>query len=108
LNLETWQLPDLFCSNTIIQKIPIWWRWYYWLCPVAWSLYGMVVSQYGDDVDTPLFDGVSNITVADFVRDYFGFNHSFLWVVAVVIVAFGLLFAVLFGLAIMKLNFQRK
>jgi hypothetical protein len=68
----------------------------------------MVVSQYGDDVDTPLFDGVSNITVADFVRDYFGFNHSFLWVVAVVIVAFGLLFAVLFGLAIMKLNFQRK
>lgn len=68
----------------------------------------MVVSQYGDDVDTPLFDGVSNTTVADFVRDYFGFNHSFLGVVAVVVVAFGVLFAVLFGLAIMKLNFQRK
>ncbi|RLM55353.1 ABC-2 type transporter [Panicum miliaceum] len=60
-------------------------RWYYWLCPVAWSLYGMVVSQYGDDVDTPLFDGVSNTTVAKFVSDYFGYKYSFLGVVAVVV-----------------------
>jgi len=68
----------------------------------------MVVSQYGDDVDTPLFDGVSNTTVAKFVSDYFGFKYSLLGVVAVVVVAFGLLFALLFSLAIMKLNFQRK
>ncbi|KAK8455788.1 hypothetical protein SEVIR_4G219401v4 [Setaria viridis] len=102
----TWNLFSGFLIPRT--KIPIWWSWYYWLCPVAWSLYGMVVSQYGDDVDTPLFDGVSNTTVADFVRDYFGFNHSFLGVVAVVVVAFGVLFAVSFGLAIMKLNFQRK
>ncbi|CAL5048790.1 unnamed protein product [Urochloa decumbens] len=102
----TW---NLFSGFLIPQtKIPIWWRWYYWFCPVAWSLYGMVVSQYGDEVDTPLFDGVSNTTVAEFVRDYFGFNHSFLGEVAVVVVAFGLLFALLFGLAINKLNFQRK
>lgn len=68
----------------------------------------MVVSQYGDDVETPFFDGGSTTTVAKFVRNYFGFEHSFLGVVAVVIVVFGLLFALLFGLAIMKLNFQRK
>ncbi|CAD6336212.1 unnamed protein product [Miscanthus lutarioriparius] len=89
----TW---NLFSGFLIPQtKIPIWWRWYYWLCPVAWSLYGMVVSQYGDDV-------------ANFVRDYLGFDHSFLGVVAAGVVAFGLLFALLFGVAIMKLNFQRK
>ncbi|XP_060974370.1 ABC transporter G family member 36-like [Cannabis sativa] len=29
-------------------RIPIWWRWYYWACPVAWTLYGLVKSQYGD------------------------------------------------------------
>ncbi|KAJ1259983.1 hypothetical protein BS78_10G197300 [Paspalum vaginatum] len=102
----TWNLFSGFLIPRT--KIPIWWRWYYWLCPVAWSLYGMVVSQYGDDVDTPLFDGVTNTTVAEFVRDYFGFNHSFLGAVAAAVVAFGLLFALLFGLAIMKLNFQRK
>ncbi|XP_025811385.1 ABC transporter G family member 36-like isoform X2 [Panicum hallii] len=102
----TWNLFSGFLIP--LTKIPIWWRWYYWLCPVAWSLYGMVVSQYGDDVDTPLFDGVSNTTVAKFVSDYFGYKCSFLGVVAVVVAAFGLLFALLFGLAIMKLNFQRK
>ncbi|PNT75620.1 ABC transporter G family member 36 isoform X4 [Brachypodium distachyon] len=88
-------------------KIPIWWRWYYWLCPVAWSLYGMVVSQYGD-VDDPLYDGVTATTVAGFVSDYFGFEHNSLMVIGVIVVAFGLLFAFLFGLAIMKLDFHRK
>uniref|UniRef100_A0ACD5Z6H7 Uncharacterized protein n=1 Tax=Avena sativa TaxID=4498 RepID=A0ACD5Z6H7_AVESA len=88
-------------------KIPIWWRWYYWLCPVAWSLYGMVVSQYGD-VDDPLYDGVTTTTVAGFVSDYFGFEHHSLMVVGAVVVAFGLLFAFLFGFAIMKLDFHRK
>ncbi|MQL00608.1 hypothetical protein EI005_25720, partial [Escherichia coli] len=29
-------------------KIPIWWRWYYWACPVAWTIYGLVASQFGD------------------------------------------------------------
>ncbi|PQQ21261.1 pleiotropic drug resistance protein 1 [Prunus yedoensis var. nudiflora] len=29
-------------------RIPIWWRWYYWACPVAWTLYGLVASQFGD------------------------------------------------------------
>ncbi|KAJ4707956.1 Pleiotropic drug resistance ABC transporter [Melia azedarach] len=28
-------------------RIPIWWRWYYWICPVSWTLYGLVVSQFG-------------------------------------------------------------
>ncbi|MQM16082.1 hypothetical protein Taro_049036, partial [Colocasia esculenta] len=26
------------------QRIPIWWRWYYWVCPLAWSLYGLISS----------------------------------------------------------------
>ncbi|RVW58199.1 Pleiotropic drug resistance protein 1 [Vitis vinifera] len=23
-------------------RIPVWWRWYYWICPVAWTLYGLL------------------------------------------------------------------
>jgi hypothetical protein len=34
-----------------LQRIPIWWRWYSWACPVAWTLYGLVASQYGDIAD---------------------------------------------------------
>ncbi|CAD6230895.1 unnamed protein product [Miscanthus lutarioriparius] len=85
-------------------KTPIWWRWYCWLCPVAWTLYGLVVSQFGD-VMTPMDD---NRPVKVFVEDYFDFKHSWLGWVAAVVVAFAVLFATLFGFAIMKLNFQKR
>ncbi|ONK59473.1 uncharacterized protein A4U43_C08F6790 [Asparagus officinalis] len=85
-------------------KIPVWWRWYYWICPVAWTLYGLVASQFGD-IDDKLDSGE---VVSDFVRTYFGFKHSFLGVVAVVVVAFPVLFAFLFGFSIKVLNFQRR
>ncbi|WJX84454.1 hypothetical protein P8452_67030 [Trifolium repens] len=28
-------------------KIPIWWRWFYWANPVAWSFNGLATSQFG-------------------------------------------------------------
>ncbi|KAF8696862.1 hypothetical protein HU200_036501 [Digitaria exilis] len=85
-------------------KVPIWWRWYCWACPVAWTLYGLVVSQFGD-ITTPMDNGVP---VNVFIENYFGFKHSWLGVVAAVVVAFAVFFACLFGFAIMKLNFQRR
>nr|POF16092.1 pleiotropic drug resistance protein 1 [Quercus suber] len=33
-------------------RMPIWWRWYYWLSPVSWTLYGLVASQFGDLTNT--------------------------------------------------------
>ncbi|VAH61619.1 unnamed protein product [Triticum turgidum subsp. durum] len=85
-------------------KVPIWWRWYCWVCPVAWTLYGLVVSQFGD-VTTPMEDGTP---VKDFIEGYFDFKHSWLGYVATVVVAFAVLFAFLFSFAIMKLNFQKR
>ncbi|CAL4975334.1 unnamed protein product [Urochloa decumbens] len=85
-------------------KVPIWWRWYCWICPVAWTLYGLVASQFGD-VMTEMDDGR---TVKVFIEDYFDFKHSWLGWVATVVVAFAVLFAALFGFAIMKLNFQKR
>uniref|UniRef100_A0A0E0JL12 ABC transporter domain-containing protein n=1 Tax=Oryza punctata TaxID=4537 RepID=A0A0E0JL12_ORYPU len=85
-------------------RVPIWWRWYCWVCPVAWTLYGLVVSQFGD-IETPMEDGTP---VKVFVENYFGFKHSWLGWVATVVAAFALLFASLFGFAIMKFNFQKR
>ncbi|XP_077211717.1 pleiotropic drug resistance protein 1-like [Tasmannia lanceolata] len=85
-------------------SIPIWWRWYYWGCPIAWTLYGLVASQFGD-LDHPLESGQ---TVAQFVRSYFGFKHDFLPVVAVVILGIGVLFAFVFAFSIKAFNFQRR
>ncbi|CAL5361430.1 unnamed protein product [Camellia sinensis] len=69
-----------------LSRIPIWWRWYYWACPVAWTLYGLVASQFGDIEDT--LD--TNETVKDFLRNYFGFRHDFVVVAATVVVGFTL------------------
>ncbi|CAL4975335.1 unnamed protein product [Urochloa decumbens] len=85
-------------------KVPIWWRWFCWICPVAWTLYGLVVSQFGD-VMTKMDDGR---TVKVFVEDYFDFKHSWLGGVAAAVVGFTVLFGALFGFAIMKLNFQKR
>ncbi|PIA41675.1 hypothetical protein AQUCO_02200244v1 [Aquilegia coerulea] len=98
-------LWNLFSGFMIPQtRIPIWWRWYYWCSPVAWTLYGLVASQYADV--TERFD--TGEQVKDFVRSYFGFKHDFLPVVAVVIVAFAVVFGLLFALAIRQFNFQRR
>ena len=64
----------------------------------------MVASQFGDKKD--ILD--TGETVEDFVRDYFGFNHDFLVVVAVVIVGFGTLFAFIFAVVIKLFKFQRR
>ncbi|XP_020581976.1 ABC transporter G family member 35-like isoform X2 [Phalaenopsis equestris] len=84
--------------------MPVWWRWYYWACPVSWSLYGLLVSQYGDVNEMLEIDQ----TVEEFLRCYFGFKHDFLGVVAVMVVLFAAFFAFLFGFAIKVLNFQRR
>ncbi|RLM85200.1 ABC transporter G family member 36-like [Panicum miliaceum] len=85
-------------------RTPIWWRWYCWVCPVAWTLYGLVVSQYGD-ITTPMED---YRPVKVFLEDYFDFKQSWLGWAAAVVVAFSVLFAALFAFAIMKLNFQKR
>jgi ABC-type multidrug transport system ATPase subunit/ABC-type multidrug transport system permease subunit len=89
-------------------RIPIWWRWYYWACPVAWTLYGLVASQYGDlENEMELADG-SKQMVKEFIKDYFGFHHDFLGAVAGVTIGFCVLFVLVFALGVKYLNFQHR
>ncbi|KAK7284172.1 hypothetical protein RJT34_18913 [Clitoria ternatea] len=88
-------------------RIPVWWRWYSWANPVAWSLYGLVASQYGD-INQRLESTDGRTTVEGFVRSYFGFKHDFLGVVAAVLVAFPVVFALVFAISVKMFNFQRR
>ncbi|KAL9233903.1 hypothetical protein vseg_008838 [Gypsophila vaccaria] len=91
-------------------RMPIWWRWYYWLCPISWSLYGLLVSQFGD-IELPVIDlegEYAGLNVKQYLEAYFGYEHDFLWVVAGVIVGIGVLFAFVFAFAIKTFNFQRR
>ncbi|WVZ77393.1 LOW QUALITY PROTEIN: hypothetical protein U9M48_025263 [Paspalum notatum var. saurae] len=87
-------------------RIPIWWRWYSWACLVAWMLYGLVASQFGDITDVTLLD--DGEIVKDFVNRYFGFHHYQLGYVATTIVGFTVLFAFVSAFSIKVFNFQRR
>lgn len=82
----------------------MWWRWYYWGCPVAWSLYGLMATQFGD-LDDPMENGQ---TVEVFVKDYYGYKRDFVGVIAAGVIGFTLLFAFVFALSIKVFNFQRR
>nr|XP_043640211.1 pleiotropic drug resistance protein 1-like isoform X1 [Erigeron canadensis] len=85
-------------------RIPIWWRWYYYICPVAWTLYGLLASQFGDMSDKL----ESGETVSDFINSYFGFEHAFVGYVAMIIVGFTVLFGFIFAYSIKSYNFQTR
>ncbi|PON57941.1 ABC type transporter protein [Parasponia andersonii] len=85
-------------------RMPIWWRWYFWACPVSWTLYGLVASQFGDIKET--FD--SGETVEHYVKSYFGFESDFVGAVAVVLVGISVLFGFIFAFSIKAFNFQKR
>ncbi|KAG2268363.1 hypothetical protein Bca52824_062918 [Brassica carinata] len=90
-------------------KIPKWWIWYYWICPVAWTIYGLITSQYGD-IETPIAfpGGPPNLTVKQYLKDQYGFESSFMGPVAAVLVIFPVFFAFVFAFCIKTLNFQTR
>ncbi|XP_075644795.1 ABC transporter G family member 32 isoform X2 [Castanea sativa] len=105
-----YMLWNLFSGFMIPHKrIPIWWRWYYWANPIAWSLYGLLTSQYGDDNKLlKLSDGTHLVPVRQFLNSVFGYRHDFLGISAIMVVGFSVFFAVIFAFAIKSFNFQRR
>ncbi|KAG0587732.1 hypothetical protein KC19_2G187600 [Ceratodon purpureus] len=89
--------------------IPPWWIWYYWFCPLAWTIYGLVASQFGDN-DTPLHivGSTDLMTVKEYLRHSLGFKHDFLAAVGPVLFLWMIFFAGIFIFAIKFLNFQRR
>lgn len=88
-------------------RIPGWWIWFYYICPVAWTLRGIITSQLGD-VNTrivgPGFDG----TVQEFLQQSLGFEHGMTGATVAVLIAFSGLFFSIYALSIKLLNFQRR
>ncbi|KAL8505058.1 hypothetical protein ACS0TY_016317 [Phlomoides rotata] len=80
--------------------IPIWWRWYYWGSPIAWTIYGLVTSQFGDLSSVTEVPGVGLVIVKDYLKHELGYDHDFLPVVAVMHLLFVLLFGLIFGFGI--------
>ncbi|XP_062201900.1 ABC transporter G family member 41-like [Phragmites australis] len=91
-----------------IPQIPKWWLWLYYISPMSWTLNVFFTTQFGYEDDKKIEVFGETKSVAEFVRDYFGFRRELLPLAAVVLAAFPILFATLFGYSISKLNFQRR
>ncbi|KAL5582398.1 hypothetical protein UlMin_014840 [Ulmus minor] len=88
-------------------KIPKWWRWAYWICPISWSLKGLFTSQYGDlKNDIMVYGEQKPINVL--LEKYYGYSYGDLGIVAAVLLAYPLVFACGFAFATAKLNFQKR
>ncbi|KAK3426679.1 hypothetical protein EUGRSUZ_F03073 [Eucalyptus grandis] len=90
-------------------KIPIWWKWYYYICPLAWTVYALIVTQYGDMDDPIKVPGTSrHPSIKRYLEDHFGYNLHFMGPTSAILVAFAVFFALLFAICITRLNFQRR
>jgi hypothetical protein len=75
---------------------------------MSWTLNVFFTTQFGDDTDRMVMVFGETKSIAVFMRDYFGFRRDLLPLSAIALAAFPILFAVLFGYNISKLNFQRR
>ncbi|XP_059626494.1 ABC transporter G family member 31-like [Cornus florida] len=89
-------------------KIPRWWIWFYYICPVSWTLRGIISSQLGDVgtkvVGSPGFEG----SVKEYLEVSLGYGPGMIGVSAAVLVVFGIFFFSVFALSIKLINFQKR
>ncbi|KAI4334274.1 hypothetical protein L6164_018984 [Bauhinia variegata] len=88
--------------------IPIWWRWYYWASPIAWTIYGVFASQFGDIKTTLEIPGEESKQVNAYLKDSLGFDHDFLVPVVFAHIGWVILFMLVFAYCIKFLNFQKR
>eukprot|EP01024_Parvocaulis_polyphysoides_P059981 TRINITY_DN65089_c0_g1_i1.p1 TRINITY_DN65089_c0_g1~~TRINITY_DN65089_c0_g1_i1.p1 ORF type:complete len:157 (-),score=7.10 TRINITY_DN65089_c0_g1_i1:113-529(-) len=108
-------LFNLFAGFLIPAPEMGWWlRWYYYINPVAYALYGMVASQLGDITDEYITivdeeTGQSyQQSVSDYIDSYYGFKYELRWMACGLLIAFILIFRLSSLLATKFLNFQKR
>ncbi|XVE79409.1 hypothetical protein DITRI_Ditri14bG0056300 [Diplodiscus trichospermus] len=88
-------------------KIPGWWIWFYYICPVAWTLKGIISSQLGD-VETMIVEPAFQGTVKQYIHTIFGIDPAMIGVSAAVLIGFCILFFGVFAFSLKFLNFQKR
>ncbi|KAM0946163.1 putative ABC-2 type transporter, P-loop containing nucleoside triphosphate hydrolase [Dioscorea sansibarensis] len=71
-------LWNLFSGFLIFRPlIPIWWRWYYWATPLAWTIYGLAASQLGNLDNLVEIPGQSSRPLNEFLSHNLGYDIVF-------------------------------
>jgi len=103
-------LWNLTCGFLIPRpSMPAYWRWFYYINPVSWSLYSLAVSQLGDLDDTLIVDFTGQTqTVPVFLADRFGWEYSMMWPIVGILMGFALTFSFIAVFALYRINYQRR
>lgn len=64
----------------------------------------MTIAQYGD-VETRLDTGEK---VLEFMKNYYGYECDFLWVVSLALIGFSSFFVFIYAFSVKILNFQKR
>ncbi|KAL3530879.1 hypothetical protein ACH5RR_010201 [Cinchona calisaya] len=88
-------------------RIPAWWLWYYYICPIAWTLRGIISSQLGD-VETKIIGPGFEGSVKEYIDVTFGYGPGMIGVSVAVLVGFSILFFGVFAISVKVLNFQKR
>ena len=76
---------------------------------MAWTVYGLIATQYGDVLDTIKVPGVSpDPTIKWYVQNHFGYEQDFIGPIAAGLVGFAVFFAFMYAYCIKTLNFQTR
>ncbi|KAK7275991.1 hypothetical protein RIF29_17120 [Crotalaria pallida] len=101
-------------SGFLIPKanIPGWWIWFYYICPVSWTLRGIITSQLGDVENVIVGPGFKG-TVKEYLAVSLGYDHtvngfSAVGLSVIVLIGFILLFFGSFAVSVKVLNFQKR
>ncbi|KAH0464580.1 hypothetical protein IEQ34_007366 [Dendrobium chrysotoxum] len=89
-------------------ELPVWWVWYYRICPVSWTFYGLIVTQYSDMYDLIKVPGQSDQQIRDYVMHHFGYRDDQKNIMLLVLLGFTLVFAAIYTYCIRSINFQRR
>ncbi|KAK7305391.1 hypothetical protein VNO77_43296 [Canavalia gladiata] len=101
-------------SGFLIPKshIPGWWIWFHYICPVSWTLRGIVTSQLGDVQDIIVGPGFKG-PVKDYIAATLGYDQtingmSSVGLSIIVLLCFSIIFFGSFAISVKILNFQRR
>ena len=62
-------------------QMPMGWRWLNRISPATWIIYGLAIDQLGENTDMMTAPDGRQTTVKQFMKDYFGYDYSFRWLV---------------------------
>ena len=81
---------------------------YYWIDPVAHTIYGLVASQLADENDRYFIYNGAPISVPDYLREHFGYHHSYIGYAVLVLAGFVILFMAVGATALKVLKFLKR